>query len=163
MKKLYDDYVRRFDHLKMFKPFLCDTQFKWHTLLAYFGLFLHNTFVGISFLATCILNMDDISQASFPANLVIIHLIVLAMLYQLVRLSWTENVTIIDNLVTIVKGREEYCKYTGTQYDVYLINRRSKILRRVTGFFTYAFGFQVSWLILPVSTRPSEKSVFPMR
>ncbi|KAF6211379.1 hypothetical protein GE061_011891 [Apolygus lucorum] len=150
LKKLYDDYVRRFDHLKMFKPILCDTQFKWHTLLAYFGLFLHNTFVGISFLATCILNMDDISQALFPANLVIIHLIVLAMLYQLVRLSWMEGVTIMDNLVTIVKGREEYCKYTGTQYDVYLTNRRSKILRRVTGFFTYIFGFQVSWLILPV-------------
>ncbi|KAF6211375.1 hypothetical protein GE061_011887 [Apolygus lucorum] len=75
--------------------------------------------------------MDDISQASFPANMVIIHLIVLAIVYQLVRLSWTENVTFIDNMVTIVKGREEYCKYTGTQYDVYLINRRSKILRRL--------------------------------
>ncbi|KAF6211378.1 hypothetical protein GE061_011890 [Apolygus lucorum] len=150
LKKLYDDYVRRFDHLKMFKPIFCDTQFKWHTLLAYFGLFLHNTFIGFSYLVTCILNMDDISQASFPVNVVIIHLTVMVIFYQIVRLPWTENVTIIDNLVTIVKGREEYCKYTGTQYDVYLINRRSKILRRITEIFTYICGFQISWLILPV-------------
>ncbi|KAF6197422.1 hypothetical protein GE061_020220 [Apolygus lucorum] len=153
MKKIYNDHLRAFDQLKMIKPIFCDTHFKWYTLLAYFGLVLHNTFVGISFLATCILNMDDISQASFSANMVIIYLTSMAIVYQLVRLSWTENVTIIDNLVTIVKGRENYCKYTGTQYDVNLNNRRSKILRYGTMIYTYVFGFQFLWyvIILPVS------------